>query len=436
MEFGVNKKPRILLISSAYPCEGSGHLGLDFYNAFKKQGYEIDFLTEYKVQSEKDILYVFEKESFLKKYIFRIIRKLRKLITKNYPLPEYHFFYQNEHKPPVSSDLVANSINKQYDLVLILFWNNLLSVETIEKIYHKLKVPFFFIAVDYSPITGGCHYFGECTRYKNGCGCCPAWRSSDPNDLTHRNVLYRKKVYDEIEPIIWGNQCMNSFIQQSFLFKERGIETIFPMIDEQEFTIRDKMELRKIFNIPNTKKFVLFFGAQSIHDQRKGIRYLIEALDIFFDSLSISQRKDVLLIIAGESDNDLDTMIRFDYLELGFVDFTILPQIFSLADLHLSPSIQDAGPMMVNQSLSCGVPVVAFDIGTALEVINNKGTGYCAELKNSADFAKGIQLFYKMNSIQKAETSIKCRNMALATTSYALNVNKLVDKYYSIVKSY
>ena len=61
----------------------------------------------------------------------------------------------------------------------------------------------------------------------------------------------------------------------------------------------------------------------------------------------------------------------------------------AMSDVFLSPSIQDAGPMMLNQALMCGTPAVAFNIGVAYDIINDK-TGYLAKYRDSEDFCKGI----------------------------------------------
>lgn len=70
----------------------------------------------------------------------------------------------------------------------------MLSYRTIEEIYDKLHCVFRFNMVDYSPMSGGCHFTGNCEGYQHACGCCPAFESQDPNDFTHQNVMYRERV--------------------------------------------------------------------------------------------------------------------------------------------------------------------------------------------------------------------------------------------------
>lgn len=175
--------------------------------------------------------------------------------------------------------------------------------------------------------------------------------------------------------------------------------------------------LRNEFNIPIQKRFIFFFGAQSLNDKRKGISYLLEALEILYNQLTGEERDSILLLLAGRDIEPIKDKLLFDYKHLGFVSPDELPKIYSLANVFLSPSVNDAGPLMVNQSLSCGTPVVAFEMGTALDMVKDKGTGYCAKLLDSKDFAEGMKYVFRLSQDEYAEMSKRCRNVAMELTS-------------------
>lgn len=52
----------------------------------------------------------------------------------------------------------------------------------------------------------------------------------------------------------------------------------FPIIDTDKFSPKNKSALRKKYGIDNLKKHLILFGSQNINDERKGISYLVEAL--------------------------------------------------------------------------------------------------------------------------------------------------------------
>ena len=73
---------------------------------------------------------------------------------------------------------------------------------------------------------------------------------------------------------------------------------------------------------------------------------------------------------------------------------------------------------MINQSQSCGTPVVSFEIGGALDCIKDKNLGYCAKLKDSIDFAKGIEYIYRLTELESEILRNKNREYAINHYSY------------------
>lgn len=419
------KEPRILFISSANPLVGPARLALDYTQAMRENGLEVDLLTLNPVESHPEFLFVNDTiTNRLKKKFVKLKNKLLKIYAKD----GYCFFYRKETSPPVDAEAVLKQITKQYDIVFILFWQEMLSFKTIEKIFDKLKCQIHFRCVDYSPMSGGCHFTCNCERYKVGCGKCPAYNSDNENDFTHWNVKYRQRVYDKVNPVVYGNTYMHRYFNESYLLKTVRKEKSLPLIDETIYYPHDKNKLRLKYQIPSEVKFIIFFGCQSLTDVRKGMNLLLESLNLFFEKVG-ENSENILLLIAGRNYNLISEQIKFKSIDLGFLPYDILPEIYSLADVYLSPSIHDAGPSMVNQSISCGTPVVAFEMGTALDVIKNQGTGYCAKLGDVKDFAEGIYHIYKLNDEERNDMMHKCVDFANQHTTKKAFVQHLLSVY-------
>jgi glycosyltransferase involved in cell wall biosynthesis len=76
---------------------------------------------------------------------------------------------------------------------------------------------------------------------------------------------------------------------------------------------------------------------------------------------------------------------------LGYVGNPhLMAAAFSAADLFVSPSRSEAFGQMILESLSCGIPVVAFGIGPVPELVRHGETGYCATLKDPDGLARKI----------------------------------------------
>ncbi len=140
---------------------------------------------------------------------------------------------------------------------------------------------------------------------------------------------------------------------------------------------------------------------------------------------------DIVLIIAGLSSVDLQTYFDFKVIHTGSLPYDKLAEYYGMADVYLSGSIQDAGPMMINQALMCGTPVVAFNIGTACDLINSK-TGYLANYMDINDFSTGILKVISLGEEEKSTMSVQCRQAALATSSYQAFEGQICKVYKKI----
>lgn len=437
-----NRLPRILFISSVDPYVGPGIVGLEHYNAFKEGGLEVDFMTKYPVEGHPEFISVYDKKpvkhfSYLRtSFLARKIRELKKKLSRNpldHQIKGYAFFYQKEIEPQVPVEHVLAKVKKEYDVVYILFWQELLSFATIEALYDKLHCQFQFRCVDYSPMSGGCHFTSDCQRFQTGCGMCPGIRSHREDDFTHWNVEYRRKVYKKVKPVVYGNTYMNSFYRKSFLLKDYDrCEIVLPLADNNKYKPLDMALCRQKRNIPSDKEFLIFIASQYLYDERKGTPYLLKALRLIYNQLSKEEQKKILLVLAGHNIEAIQDSLYFDYIYLGYVKQAELPEIYSMSNVYLSPSVNDAGPSMVNQSMSCGTPIVAFEMGTALDVVKGRNTGYCAKLRDSEDFARGIESIFRLSKQEYEALRKHCREVALELTSqesHVRNFLKVYEKY-------
>lgn len=409
----MNKLPKVLYISSANPLVGPGTGGFTHFNGLKRAGVDVDFLTLYKVEGHPEIMYVKSKPSKLSNLFFRIKRKVIKLLYR-LPEPGYYFFYEREEKPPITIGEVLRNINKPYDYVIIWFWQGLLSFATIDALYEKLHCEFLFLCADYSVMSGGCHFTGDCERYKVGCGKCPAWRSEDEFDFTRWNVMYRKKVYEKVKPIVSVNKYMKNFyFDNSYLLRNGRVVEQKHAVDSKTFHPIDKMELRKKYGVDDRIKFIIGFGAQHLDDERKGYMYFIEAMELFYNHLSEEERNQILLLSIGHAAEKNQNKLPFEMLSLGYVSKDELSDFYSLTDVFVCPSVNDAGPSMVAQSISCGTPVVGFEMGAMLDWVLNRGTGYCSPLRDSKGLMANVDIIYRMTDIERQTMSNRCREVAL-----------------------
>lgn len=417
-------KGKILYISSANPMAGPGSIAIDHLKALREGGYKVDFLTKNRVEGHPEIKFITDlKPSRLFRYILRFYKKF---IVKGKDTGHY-LFYISELVPPVKIKKILNLINDDYEAVIVFFWQGLLSYKSIEKIYDSISgnPKMVFLCVDYSPMTGGCHFMNGCKNYKEGCKNCPMFTPTFMSP-TNCNVRIRKRINRKLKPAVFVNDYMSDFFKDSSVMKS-GVKLIKDsmILDLDKFKPLNKEYVRKKIGISVNYKYIILFGCQNLNEERKGMKYLTESLKSFYAKLNQNQRDEILVVTIGVANKELEKKIPFKQLNMGYVSFDRLPEIYSAADIFLSPTVDDAGPSMVNQSIACGIPVVSFEIGTALEVIKNQGTGYCVPLKDTKSFTNSLLSHYSLSDLEKEQMSLLCRAVAEDKHSYSAFLKRI-----------
>lgn len=149
----------------------------------------------------------------------------------------------------------------------------------------------------------------------------------------------------------------------------------------------DRDYCRTQLNLPPDKQLILF-GAQSPSDDRKGFKLLVSALQHLRTK---EAQTSFELVIFGASMPEDEVKFDFPTHYLGALsDDVSLSLAFSAVDVFVAPSRQENLSNTVMESLACGTPVVAFDVGGMPDMIDHRITGYLACPKDTCDLAHGI----------------------------------------------
>ena len=155
--------------------------------------------------------------------------------------------------------------------------------------------------------------------------------------------------------------------------------------------------------------------------------YFLEALIVLSKILTKNQIKHIIINIAGDK-SKMSIPKNFKTNYLGKLNIEQLIYEYSKADVFVCSSIEDNGPMMINESLMSGTPVVCFDTGVGPDLIN-ESTGYLAKNKSSSDLAEGIN-FVLFKSISK---DWKGNSRKFAIKNYGNN--KIKNNWKTLINS-
>jgi glycosyltransferase involved in cell wall biosynthesis len=253
----------------------------------------------------------------------------------------------------------------------------------------KFKRPIVWTLHDMWAFTGGCHYSGECDRYQQSCGSCPQLGSNRSWDLSRWNWQRKAKAWQNlnmtiVSPSNWLAKCA----QNSSLFKNLPIKVIGYGINPQIYQPHPTQLARKILNLPQDKKIILFGALNSTQDQRKGFPLLLSALKNL-QQLESSEQVELVIFGASAPVNPVDFGYKAHYVG-KFNDDISLSLLYAAADVFVAPSTQDNLPNTVLESIFCGTPSVAFKIGGMPDMIEHQKNGYLAQAFVPEDLAQGI----------------------------------------------
>jgi len=210
----------------------------------------------------------------------------------------------------------------------------------------------------------------------------------DINEYT-KYRLRRKHIINTLRQsninIVKSDALRNKIIELGI--EARKTVVIHNGVDQTKFIPGNTTELRKQLKLSSDIKYVLFIGNFQIE---KGLVYLIEAV-------KQCKRNNFQLLIIGSgpleseikalvSKLKMDDRINF----LGRKDHQEIPDYLSAVDVLCLPSLREGCPNVVLESLSCGTPVVASNVGAVPEIITTKEYGEIVEPKNPASIAAGL----------------------------------------------
>ena len=115
---------------------------------------------------------------------------------------------------------------------------------------------------------------------------------------------------------------------------------------------------------------------------------------------------------------------------LGYIyDNVTLALLYSACDVFVAPSIEDNLPNTVIESLACGTPCVAFNIGGMSDMIDHKINGYLATNCDAEELAKGILWILKDDERYK-QLSQHAREKAECN----FDIEKIAKRYIELYK--
>lgn len=355
----------------------------------------------------------------------KILAKISPLINK-LPL----VFYPGRKRANFSPSFYYDNIPSHNSDIVHLHWI-VDGFPWIEELA-KFKKPIVWTLHDMWAFAGGCHYDEGCEKYIKECGNCPQLGSNKEHDLSRRIWQRKKEAWKNLDMIIvtpsrWLAECARS----SSIFRDKSVKVIPYGLDTEIYKPSNKILAREKLSLPVDKKLILFGGMNASSDRRKGFQYLVPALN----GLKKKLYKTTELVIFGSSEpaHKPDFGLKANYVGTMLDDLS-LALLYSAADIFIAPSVQDNLPNTVMESLACGTPVVAFDVGGMPDMVEHTKNGYLAKPFDTEDLAKGIEWILE-DSERNEKLSEAAREKAVREYSLETQANCYLKLYEELLEN-
>jgi D-inositol-3-phosphate glycosyltransferase len=197
-----------------------------------------------------------------------------------------------------------------------------------------------------------------------------------------------EKVVHAADKIVSSTPIEKAQLISHYCAEEEKIKIIPPGVDTGRFYPIPPDEAKEVVGIPTDGKIILFVGRI---EPLKGVDNLIRAIASIRKSDVLSQCPHYLIIIGGNPDPDSDEinneMRRLKKLckELGLDDLIIflgkkaqdtLPYYYSASEVVVMPSYYESFGMVALESMACGTPVLATQVGGLAYLVKDGETGF------------------------------------------------------------
>lgn len=199
---------------------------------------------------------------------------------------------------------------------------------------------------------------------------------------------------------------------------------LFKPVDRNEASIETGLDNGKI---------ILYVGRI---DPLKGIANLIKA----FSYLEDNQNIKLAVIGGGESSREETAHLKELAQELGVEDrilFTgtvkqdIMPFYYSAADVCVIPSFYESFGLVALESLSCGTPIVASNVGDLRNIVRQGETGYVIDGNDPEQLAEKITLI--LNKPADERESISSIRDSVKEFAWANIAEDLADEFIRVM---
>jgi len=252
-----------------------------------------------------------------------------------------------------------------------------------------------------------------------------------------------KRLLKEADCIIAATVAEKAQIQWLYQADVEKIGIIPPGVDLSRFYPIPEDEAKEVIGIPPCDQVLLYVGRI---EPLKGIDTLIEAIAHMRGNGGFDEQSFCLAIIGGDPDSTreertvemkrlqelchlhgLDDLVTF----LGKRDQDLLPYYYSAAEAVVVPSHYESFGMVALESMACGTPVVASQVGGLAYLVQDGVTGYTVPSSDVGALAERLSALIRDKSLRE-QLGTQAAELA-QEFSWEIIARQIRDQYQELI---
>lgn len=300
-----------------------------------------------------------------------------------------------------------------------------LNIKVLFEYLKKINIPIVWTLHDCWPFTGHCTYFDYvgCDKWKDGCHHCPQTHEYPKSlyiDNSEKNFFDKKEIFSGVQnlTIVTPSLWLKKKVEKSFL-NTYSVVTINNGIDTDIFKYIKGNEIRNELKISPESYMVL--AVADFSSERKGLKHVLNVA---------GKMKDCEFVIVGLNTSQMEKLPDNVKGILKTNNPEELAALYSAANVFINPTLEDNYPTTNLEAISCGTPVVTFDVGGCREQIN-ESNGRLVKKGSVEDFIAAIRSYEKNTNTNDVINNKETRKKIDKKVANMLYVNL----YYKVIKS-
>lgn len=329
----------------------TGKIMLDIFDSLGKDVEKVAYVSRKYTDRE-----------FVKRMHTRMQYRIHKFLSMYLALDEFGSYFTTKK---VIKELEKN---KPDILHLHNIHNHTINYRLLFGYIKKNNIKTVWTLHDCWAFTGGCFHFeyNGCDKWRGGCGNCKFLESTAtriPINCTSKYYEIKKKAFTGVKNMIIAtpSKWLKNLVKQSFL-KDYRVEVVNNGVNLSNFNYVEEHSFDNV--IDRNKKIIL--GVASPFGEKKG----------FNDFLKLAGKigDDYRIVLVGLRNNQIDSLPG-NIVGIERTDNQRqLAGLYSMAYAFVNLTYEDTFSMVNLEALSCGTPVICYDTGGAVEMLNDKNS--------------------------------------------------------------